>query len=97
MCLYCTKLEPIFKTKDTSVPRALRASVRSTELSKMESAGETLNANADSVLRNYFLGKGFAKPRLIFSAGILDFARAEEGSGEESARASVWILGGAGN
>ena len=47
---------------------------------------------ADSVLRNNFLGKGFAKPRLIFSAGILDFARAEEGSGEESARASAFLF-----
>ena len=52
--------------------------------------------NADSVLRNNFLGKGFAKPRLIFLAGISDFARAEEGSGEESARASfrIFLVGG---
>ena len=36
---------------------------------------------------NYFLGIWiFAKPRLIY---FLDFVRAEEGSGEESARASV--------
>jgi len=47
----------------------------------------------DSILRNYFLGKGFAKPRLIFSAGILDFARAKEGSGEESTRALAFCFG----
>ena len=42
----------------------------------------------DSVLRNYFLGiLIFAKPRLIL---FLHFVRAEEGSGEESARAFVW-------
>ena len=38
--------------------------------------------NSDSVLRKLFSGeKDFAKPRLI--------SRAEEGSGEESARASL--------
>ena len=41
-----------------------------------------------------FWGKGFAKPRLIFLAGILDFARAQEGSGEECARAGIQIFGG---
>ena len=41
---------------------------------------------------NYFLGIWiFAKPRLIF---FLHFVRAEEGSGEESARASFRIFGG---
>lgn len=43
-------------------------------------------------MRNNFSGKGFAKPRLIFLAGILDFVRAEEGSEEESVRVSVWIF-----
>ena len=39
----------------------------------------------DSVLPNYFLGVlDLAKPRLIL---FLHFVRAEEGSGEESARA----------
>ena len=43
--------------------------------------------NADSVLRKLFSGgKDFAKPRLI--------SRAEEGSGEESARASLSDFGG---
>jgi hypothetical protein len=41
-----------------------------------------------------FWGKDFAKPRLIFSAGILDFARAEEGSGEECAGAPFGFLAG---
>ena len=41
--------------------------------------------NADSVLPKLFSGgKDLAKPRLIF---VFAFARAEEGSGEESARA----------
>ena len=45
----------------------------------------------DSVLRNYFLGIWiFAKPRLIL---FLHFVRAEEGSGEESARASEFFGG----
>jgi hypothetical protein len=39
---------------------------------------------------NYFLGRRiFAKPRLIC---FLHFVRAEEGSGEESARASVFEI-----
>jgi hypothetical protein len=42
------------------------------------------NANADSVLRNYFLGTGFAKPRLIFQKDFWDLDSApQEGSGEE--------------
>ena len=41
---------------NTSVPRALRASVQSTELLQKQKCGETLNANADSVLRNNFAG-----------------------------------------
>ena len=94
--IHCTKFELILKAilmiRNTSVPRALRASVQSTELLQKQKCGKTLNENADSVLRNNFLGKGFAKPRLIFSAGILDFARAEEGSGEESARTSAFLF-----
>jgi len=36
--------------------------------------------NSDSVLRNYFLGKGFAKPRLICFGGNSGLvSRAEEG------------------
>jgi len=45
-------------------------------------SGSVAGFNADSVLPNYFSGeKDLAKPRLI--------SRAEEGSGEESARASI--------
>ena len=43
----------------------------------------------DSVLRNYFLGKGFAKPRLMFLKFGGDFGfcpRGERGLGNESAR-----------
>ncbi|OGI82824.1 hypothetical protein A3B93_00260 [Candidatus Nomurabacteria bacterium RIFCSPHIGHO2_02_FULL_42_24] len=58
--IHCTKFELILKAilmiRNTSVSRALRASVRSTELSKNGKCGETLNANADSVLRNNFAG-----------------------------------------
>jgi len=47
--------------------------------------------NADSVLPKLFSrGKDLAKPRLIF---VVAFVRAEEGSGEESARA-FGIFGG---
>ncbi|MBU0670918.1 hypothetical protein KKF29_02045, partial [Patescibacteria group bacterium] len=47
------------------------------------------NNKMDSVLRNYFLGKGFAKPRLIFSAGIrFGFRPAERGLGNECGRNS---------
>ena len=60
---------------------------------------ECANTNADSVLRNYFLGKGFAKPRLLFlKFGVVlnSGSRAEEGSGEESARVSFldFLAGG---
>jgi len=45
--------------------------------------GSVAGRNADSVLPKLFSGeKDLAKPRLIF----LHFVRAEEGSGEESAR-----------
>jgi len=48
----------------------------------------------DEVLQKLFSGgKDFAKLRLNLS---LHFARAEEGSGEESARASGFRFGGAG-
>jgi hypothetical protein len=48
--------------------------------------------NSDSVLRKLFSGDWiFAKPRLIC---FLHFVRAEEGSGEESARASSDFFGG---
>jgi len=48
----------------------------------------------DEVLQKLFSGgKDFAKLRLIL---FLHFVRAEEGSGEESARASEFVFGGAG-
>jgi len=37
--------------------------------------------------KTIFWGKDFAKPRLIYFGVISDFVRAEEGFGEESARA----------
>ena len=122
----------------TSVPRALHASVRSTELSKNGKCGERIRTplaeygdnperkntpcisdlagvkfllkkervfffrgsalqvfgqaeckcNSDSVFaKTIFWGKDFAKPRLICFGGNSDWvSRAEEGSGEESAR-----------
>ena len=42
LCVYCTKLEPIFKIGNVSVPRALRASVLRTELSKNGKCGERI-------------------------------------------------------
>ena len=67
---------------NTSVPRALRASVQGTELLQKQKCVETLNANADSVLRSNFAGGGFAKPRLFFLkfGGIRVFAP-QEGAG----------------
>ena len=45
----------------------------------------------DSVLRNYFLGKGFAKTETnLFWRKFGLGSRAEEGFGEESARASAF-------
>jgi hypothetical protein len=44
---------------------------------------ETIFWGKDSQNRDYCF---------LNSAGILDFARAEEGSGEESARAFFWIF-----
>jgi hypothetical protein len=63
-CLYCTKLEPIFKIN-----------------------------KADEFLRNSFLGKRIRKNS---TTDFLKFslARAEEGSGEESARASAFSFFG---
>ncbi len=61
VCVYCTKSEPIFKTKDTSVPRALRASVRSTELLLQQKCGKTLNTKRTRFCESNFLGKGFRK------------------------------------
>ena len=52
--------------------------------SALNASGRWWGFNADSVLPKLFSGgKDLAKPRLIF----LHFVRAEEGSGEESARA----------
>ena len=51
----------------------------------------------DEVLQKLFSGdKDFAKLRLMFLkfGGVLNSVRAEEGSGEESARASFRILAG---
>ena len=53
------------------------------------------NNKMDSVLRNYFLGKGFAKPRLIFSAGIrIWFPPRRRGLGRNAGRILFWIFGG---
>jgi len=55
-------------------------------------SGSVAGRNADSVLPKLFSGeKDLAKPRLIL---FLHFVRAEEGSGEESARAILDFLGG---
>jgi len=60
-CLYSTKSEPIFKIVITSVPRALRASVRSTELSKNGKCGRTQIQSGRDFAKAIFWGKDFAK------------------------------------
>jgi len=53
----------------------------------------------DSVLRGYFLGKGFAKPRLLIFEIRRDFVlgfRAQEESGEECGADSFLGFGGVG-
>jgi len=49
-----------------SVPRALRASVRSTELSKNGKCGKTLNTQWTRFCEAILREGGFAKTRLIF-------------------------------
>jgi hypothetical protein len=46
-----------------------------------ENEARCRNANADSVLRNYFLGEGFAKPRLSFLKFGGDFGFRPRGGG----------------
>ena len=76
-----------FKIVITSVPRALRASVRSTELSKMESA-ETLKHGRS--FAKQFSGERIRKT----SANVFEIWSRPRGggSGEESARASAFIF-----
>jgi len=54
------------KNSYTSVPRALKRPCAKHRASAKAEVRETLQYNADSVLRNYFLGEGFAKSRLMF-------------------------------
>ena len=50
---------------NTSVPRALRASVQGTELLQKQKCVETLNANADSVLRSTISGNRIRKTSAV--------------------------------
>ena len=93
VCLYYTKLEPIFKIgNDLAFPRAcyarLCAKHRAFQEWKVRGNAERLkywemsrSRKMDSVLRNYFLGKGFAKPRLMFLKFGGDFGFRPRGGG----------------
>jgi len=88
-CVYCTKLEPIFKTNHTSVPRALkRHHAKRGASSDAEVWGNALHTATTNLgngggVQKYKCGLGFAKlfsgdldfakPRLIFQKRIFEF------------------------
>ena len=136
-CVYCTKSEPIFKTKANRTRGARGGSKLGRTLDESPSTASLHSAtpkrknvpcfsdlrapdffwkwkghffflgfcppsiravwrgfNSDSVLRKLFSGDmDFRKTETNL---FLNFVRAEEGSGEESARASEFLFGGAG-
>ena len=108
VCLYYTKLEPIFKINSRNIPQG-KALTReyARALAKQESGnvlplhsatnnlgngGGVRNANMDEFLRNYFLGKGFAKTRLMFSTRIRISAR-RQGLGGNPRGLLLWEWG----
>ena len=65
-CVYITTLEHFSERNEYQrSPRATRLCAKHRAFQNGK-CGETLNTNADSVLRSNFAGGGFAKPRLIF-------------------------------
>ena len=87
--VYCTKFELILKAIPTNRTREARGGSKLNRTLNESPATASLHSASirTRFCENYFLGIWiFAKPRLIC---FLHFVRAEEGSGEESARASL--------
>jgi len=93
--LYCTKLAPISKIIITSVPRALRVSVRSTELSKNGKYGRTQY----KIRTRFYKAKCAGKVLLLLGSNFLKFRKGffgfrRAGRVRKGGTAGFGILGG---